>query len=1856
MMAKGFELDPGTGGASGANTIVLDAGDSTRVAVPGGDFLLKADFSRQGDDLILSGEDGTTVVVQTFFSRQPPPTLETFTGAQIAPDLAMALAGPLTPGMTAQAGGTIGGQPIGTVKSIEGEVFATRVSGAVDTLATNDPVFQGDVITTGSGSEIGIVFVDGTNFSMGGSARMVLDNLIYNAASGDGGMGVSVLQGAFAFITGSIAKGDGEGMSVRTPVATIGIRGTTVNADVQVEGVESRFTLSPDLITKHIGVVEVSNAGGVQILDEAFESTTVSSFFSSPTPPQIIPPVNFQSIHGNAATLLEKIYLLYLEDERRRENGQDDEGGGGGGDRAGLDPTAEELASIATAAGSSNGQFIVTIPWEPPKLPDLPEGRDNPGDEFTRRDDAGGDRNNDEIPINEDTGPTSLQLFGTDGDDILIGGAGDDFISGGAGNDTIFGGAGNDTILGGDGDDFVDGGSGNDNITATPGKDTVIGGSGNDVINTGEEDDTVTGGAGNDTIDGGDGTDTAIYSGDYDAGAGYTITIVDGVVTVVDTDASDGDDGTDTLTGIEHLEFADETLDISTLPTVSIGDVEVDEDDGTVTFTLTKTGAAVLPLTVDYASADGTAVDGLDYTGVSGSVTFAPGETEKTVVVTLIDDSTTENTEEFSLNLSNPVNGTIGTGTGTATVNDDDTVPTDIVITDSSVAEDAAAGTVVGTLSAIDPDEGDTHTFSFAPGGDGGGRFVIVGDQLQVAPGAAFDHETEGSVDVTVIATDSDSLTYQETITVAVSDVNEAPTDIGLSSSNIFEDAAATTVVGTLSATDVDAGDTHSFSFAPGGDGGGRFVIVGTELRVAAGASFDFETEPTVDVTIIAEDSGNETVQKTLTVTVTDVNEDPTDIAITASSVAEDAAPATVVGVLSASDPDEGDSHTFSFAPGGDGGGRFAIIGNELRVADGAGFDHETEGSIDVTVIATDDGTGNLTYQETISVTVTDVNEDPTDIAITASLVPEDAAASTAVGTLSASDPDDGDTHTFAFAPGGNGGGRFVIEGGVLKVASGAAFDHETEPTVDVTVIATDSGGKTYQETLAVTVTDVNETPSVNDEQSFNVAENSGEGTVVGTVLGSDPDGDTLQQFQIVSGNADGNFVIDPATGQITVAENADIDFEQTTSYELGITVSDGAIESEPVGVTINVLDVAENFAVVQDQIFLIAENSPSASVIGTIAVEDAGSSPTFAIVSGNELGKFVIDPATGVISVADGAQLDFEGPDGISLGGLGLDFLGPSNYVLGVTVTNGSTTSDPEDVIVSITDVNETPVVNPGQFTNFDENAAPGTLVRTISAVDDDHDDVLQDFQIVSGNEDGNFTINPNNGEIHVAPGAVLDFEGTDTYVLGITVSDGVNTSEAVDYTVFLQDVNEQPQVDVPLLDQLASENAEFNYVFDANSFSDPDAGDTLTYEATLSGGGALPTWLGFDPLTGTFSGTPSAADVGTTTVRVTASDNDGLSTFDEFDIVTQAAPSGVAFAAAAGLFLAGGDSSEIKPGATIYLGAEFEESGEGTGTLTVDNDTVVRADEIHVGIGGLIEGDGTIMADVFYDGGTLAPGHSVGSLAIDGNLDFDGHMDLEIAGLLPGDADFVSVTGDADLTGGTMTFSFIDGFLSSAGDAIEVVSVDGAMSGDEEDFAYDVAGLADGFQFDVNFNGGRVVLTALNDANTGDDILAGDSGDNVLNGGAGNDQIDGGLGNDVLIGGSGADALTGGADADVFLYKSLTDARFVPDNGGVPDPAALDDTITDFDGGDGDKIGFDATAFGVSNVVDGETFALIGGTYDGSNGAGTAWDTGEAAFLFDDTGTLYHDANGADDGYTVVAQVQGVTLQATDFQVENA
>ena len=123
----------------------------------------------------------------------------------------------------------------------------------------------------------------------------------------------------------------------------------------------------------------------------------------------------------------------------------------------------------------------------------------------------------------------------------------------------------------------------------------------------------------------------------------------------------------------------------------------------------------------------------------------------------------------------------------------------------------------------------------------------------------------------------------------------------------------------------------------------------------------------------------------------------------------------------------------------------------------------------------------------------------------------------------------------------------------------------------------------------------------------------------------------------------------------------------------------------------------------------------------------------------------------------------------------------------------------------------------------------------------------------------------------------------------LRVTATDTSLASAFDDFVLTVANTNDAPTVAAPIADQAATEDSAFSFTVPAGSFADIDAGDTLSYAATLSSGAALPAWLAFDAATRTFSGIPTRADIGAISVRVTAMDTSLASAFDDFALTVR-------------------------------------------------------------------------------------------------------------------------------------------------------------------------------------------------------------------------------------------------------------------------------------------------------------------------------------------------------------------------------
>ena len=902
--------------------------------------------------------------------------------------------------------------------------------------------------------------------------------------------------------------------------------------------------------------------------------------------------------------------------------------------------------------------------------------------------------------------------------------------------------------------------------------------------------------------DAGDTVSYAITGGNTDGAfaidANGQITVADG--TLLDHETAPSRTLTVTVTDAGGLtDTATVTIgvtDVNEAPTVADVGFNIAENAGTnaVVGSVTASDPDAGD-TVSYAITGGN-TDGAFAIDANGQITVADG--------TLLDHETAP-ARTLTVTVTD-AGGLTDTATVTIGVTDVNEAPT-VADAGFNIAENAGTNAVVGSVSASDPDAGDTVSYAITGGNPDGAFAIDANGQITVADGSLLDHETAPSRTLTITVTDAGGLTDTATVTIGVTDVNEAPTvaDAGF---NIAENAGTNAIVGSVTASDPDAGDTVSYAITGGNTDGAFAIDANGQITVADGTLLDHETAPSRTLTVTVTDAGGLTDTATVTIGVTDVNEAPT-VADAGFNIAENAGTNAVVGSVVASDPDAGDTVSYAIT-GGNTDGAFAIDANgQITVADGTLLDHETAPSRTLTVTVTD--AGGLTDTATVTIGVTDVNEAPT-VSDASFNIAENVGTNAVVGSVSASDPDAGDTVSYAIT-GGNPDGAFAIDAnGQITVADGSLLDHETAPSRTLTVTVTDAGGLTDTATVTIGVTDVNEAPTVADA-GFNIAENAGTNTVVGSVTASDPDtGDTVS-YAITGGNTDGAFAID-ANGQITVADGTLLDHETAPSRTLTVTVTDAGGLTGTATVTIGVTDVNEA-PTVSDAGFNIAENAGTNAVVGSVIASDpdAGDTVSYAITGGNTDGAFAID-ANGQITVADGTLLDHE--------------TAPSR-TLTVTVTDAGGLTDTATVTIGVTDVNEAPTVTDAGF-NIAENAGTNAVVGSVTASDPDAGDTVS-YAITGGNTDGAFAIDAN-GQITVADGTLLDHETAPSRTLTVTVTDAGGLTDTATVTIGVTDVNEAPTVSDASFN--IAENVGTNAVVGSVSASDPDAGDTVSYDIT--------------------------------------------------------------------------------------------------------------------------------------------------------------------------------------------------------------------------------------------------------------------------------------------------------------------------------------------------------------------------------------------------------------------------------------
>jgi Ca2+-binding RTX toxin-like protein len=469
--------------------------------------------------------------------------------------------------------------------------------------------------------------------------------------------------------------------------------------------------------------------------------------------------------------------------------------------------------------------------------------------------------------------------------------------------------------------------------------------------------------------------------------------------------------------------------------------------------------------------------------------------------------------------------------------------------------------------------------------------------------------------------------------------------------------------------------------------------------------------------------------------------------------------------------------------------------------------------------------------------------------------------------------------------------------------------------------------------------------------------------------------------------------------------------------------------------------------------------------------------------------------------------------------------------YDLRVTAADESGATASTVFTLTVNNINDAPIVAnaiadqtsnedvPFSFTVpsdtfFDDDLIHGdSLALTASLADGS---VLPDWLVFDAST-GTFSGTPDNWAVG-------------TYEVQVTATDTAGTSVSDVFSLAVQNTNDAPILANPIPDQLATEGLAFNYVLPGDTFSDDDAlhGDVLAYEATLSDGSVLPSWLTFDAATRTFTGTASPDSVligtdgddvlvdtdtdisGAWDIQVSATDTSGISAQDTFTLTLQGVAGNDTLNGGKGNDAlnggGGNDTYRYNPGDGLDTLTDREGNDTiafGTG-FTFDN-TIIRLDSL------------TGLARLRF----LDTDGNEGAEGIDIALNSDGSSPIESFTFQDGSRYTLN-----DLLIGTQTLTGTKKADTLIGDR----SDDTIYAGKGGDSVYGRTGndILHGEKGHDRLYG-----------EGGNDALFGGKGKDLLDGGAGDDLLDGGKGHNTLIGGKGNDTILLGKGQDTILFN---------------------------------------------------------------------------------------------------------------------
>jgi hypothetical protein len=229
MAYKNFEAGSGFNATVSTGEKFIFKATGENITLPETSYIRDAEMLRDGMDLLLKTDAGQ-ITIENYFAVETSPNLIGPNNTMLAPQLVNSF---VKSAPTYASNSTMTDEsPVGLVSETNGDATVTRTDGSVETIHIGIEIYQGDIIETSGNGAVNITFTDESSFAVSESARLAIDEYVYDPSTESGVTDFSVLKGMFVYTSGLIGRDDPDDVNIDTPVGSIGIRGTIIAGDV----------------------------------------------------------------------------------------------------------------------------------------------------------------------------------------------------------------------------------------------------------------------------------------------------------------------------------------------------------------------------------------------------------------------------------------------------------------------------------------------------------------------------------------------------------------------------------------------------------------------------------------------------------------------------------------------------------------------------------------------------------------------------------------------------------------------------------------------------------------------------------------------------------------------------------------------------------------------------------------------------------------------------------------------------------------------------------------------------------------------------------------------------------------------------------------------------------------------------------------------------------------------------------------------------------------------------------------------------------------------------------------------------------------------------------------------------------------------------------------------------------------------------------------------------------------------------------------------------------------------------------------------------------------------------------------